>query len=400
MVRASLRSQSIDPSVVVWILIDNGSTDRSAEIVQAEPDWLESMELHNKGMLAPRSRQPETVALAALCDALADFSKETAEIGPWRSGAFASLARSGALAGFIPADCGGTAATESVILEMFAAIASRCLTTALVLTQWASACRIIAGGEPAVRSARLPALARGETPTTVGISQLSTSRRHLGRPALMAAHSNGTWRLNGLCPWVTGADSSDTIVTGGLTESGEQFFFVVPTDAVGLDIAPPMQMLSLSGSRTSSVVFREVEPADVIRPAEAGVRTGGLATTALAVGATRAAIAILDGEAYARPSLEPVAAGLRAEVDELWRQLDAAADGGVEPADRDRLRVHANGLVVRAAQAALTASKGAGFVAGHPVERLVRESMFFLVWSCPQAVSSAVMCELAGIGIP
>jgi alkylation response protein AidB-like acyl-CoA dehydrogenase len=331
---------------------------------------------------------------------LAGLAQETADIGPWRSGAFASLARSGALAGFIPADCGGTAATEPAVLEMLAALSARCLTTALALTQWASACRIIAGGEPALRSARLPALSRGDTPTTVGISQLSTSRRHLGTPALQAARSDGIWRLNGLCPWVTGADSSDTIVTGAPTEAGEQLFFVVSTAAHGLDIAPPMQMLALSGSRTSSVVFKEVEPADVIRPAEAGVRTGGLATTALAVGSTRAAIAILDEEARGRPALEPVAAGLRTEVDELWRQLDAAADGGIEPADRDRLRAHANGLVVRAAQAALTASKGAGFVTGHPAERLVRESMFFLVWSCPQSVTSAVMCELAGLEYP
>jgi len=351
-------------------------------------------------MFTPGCRHPDHVALSALGDTLAGLAQETTEIGPWRSGAFASLARSGALAGFIPADCGGTAASEPAILEMLAAIAARCLTTALALTQWASACRIIAGGEPALRSARLPALARGDTPTTVGISQLSTSRRHLGTPALVAARSNVSWRLNGLCPWVTGADSSDTIVTGAITETGEQLFFVVSTTAKGLDIAPPMQMLALSGSRTSSVSFQQVEPADVIVPAEAGVRTGGLATTALAVGSARAAIAILDEEARGRPALEPVAAGLRAEMDELWRQLDAAADGGIEPADRDRLRAHANGLVVRAAQAALTASKGAGFVAGHPAERLVRESMFFLVWSCPQSVSSAVMCELAGIGIP
>jgi alkylation response protein AidB-like acyl-CoA dehydrogenase len=351
-------------------------------------------------MFTPGCRHPDPVALSALCETLAGLAQETADIGPWRSGAFASLARSGALAGFIPADCGGTAATEPAILEMLAAVAARCLTTALVLTQWASACRIIAGGEPALRSARLPALARGDTPTTVGISQLSTSRRHLGTPALVAARSNGTWRLTGLCPWVTGADSSDTIVTGALTENGEQFFFVVPTAAKGLAIAPPMQMLALSGSRTSSVSFDQVEPADVIVPAEAGVRTGGLATTALAVGVTRAAIAILDEEARGRPALEPVSAGLRAEVDDLWRQLDAAADGGIEPADRDRLRAHANGLVVRAAQAALTASKGAGFVAGHPAERLVRESMFFLVWSCPQSVTSAVMCELAGLEYP
>jgi len=359
-----------------------------------------TLSLHNGDMFTPGCRHPNPVALSALCDGLAAMATETMEIGPWRSDAFVALARSGGLAGFIPADCGGTEASEPALLEMLAAISSRCLTTALALTQWASACRIIVGGEPALRSARLPALARGDTLTTVGISQLSTSRRHLGTPALIAARSNGTWRLTGLCPWVTGGDSSDTIVTGAMTESGDQLFFVVPTDAVGLDIAPPMQMLALSGSRTSSVSFQQVEPADVIVPAEAGVRTGGLATTALAVGSTRAAIAILDKEACTRPAIEPVAAGLRGDVDQLTKHLDAAAEHGIEPADRDRLRTHANGLVVRAAQAALTASKGAGFVAGHPAERLVRESMFFLVWSCPQSVSSAVMCELAGIGIP
>ena len=356
--------------------------------------------LHNGGMFTPDLRLPDPVMIAALGDELTALASQTAAIGPWRSGAFAALARSGALAGFIPADCGGTEADEPALLRLLAAIAARCLTTALVLSQWASGCRIIAGGDRAVRKSRLPALARGETPTTVGISQLSTSRRHLGSPALTAARIHNTWRLTGLCPWVTGADSSDTIVTGALTETGEQFFFVVSTSAAGLDIAPPMQMLALSGSRTSSVAFRDVEPADVIVPAEAGVRTGGLATTALAVGATRAAIAIIDDEARARSALEPVAVGLQTELDELVQRLDAAADGGIEPADRDRLRAHANGLVVRAAQAALTASKGAGFVAGHPAERLVRESLFFLVWSCPQSVSAAVMCELAGLGSP
>ena len=49
----------------------------------------------------------------------------------------------------------------------------------------------------------------------------------------------------------------------------------------------------------------------------------------------------------------------------------------------------------RAAQAYLAASKGAGFVVGHPAERAVREAMFFLVWSCPQPVVSAALREFA-----
>ena len=338
---------------------------------------------------------PDPDALAALARALSACADDTRSRGPWKSGAFNLLARSGALAGFIPTDCGGTAADEAAIVTLLVAIAENCLTTALALTHWASACRITAGGAGDLRRTLLPALARGDVHTTVGISQLSTSRRHLGAPSLSATRDGDGWRLNGLCPWVTGADSSDTIVTGALTTPGEQLFFVVPRTALGVTIAPPLEMLALSGSRTSSVTFADVSPLYVIVPdAAGGVRTGGLATTALALGSTHAALALLDEEAVSRPALAPVAAGLRAEAVEIAARLHGPAG---EQSTRDRLRADANSLVVRAAQAALTAAKGAGFVVGHPAERLVRESMFFLIWSCPQSVSTAVLCELAGV---
>jgi alkylation response protein AidB-like acyl-CoA dehydrogenase len=353
---------------------------------------------HNAVMFTPGCRHPDQAALRSLVAELAALAGRTDDVGPWRSGGFLALARSGLLAGFIPADCGGTEASEPALLEALAAIAEQCLTTALVVSQWASACRIIAAGPASLRAARLPALARGETPTTVGISQLSTSQRHLATPALTAARGTDGWRLDGLCPWVTGADSCDTIVTGAVANDGERLFFVVPTAAAGLLIDPPLPLVALSGSRTSRVIFRGVPPADVIvPPADGGVRTGGLATTALAVGCIRAAVGVVDREAGPRAALEPVAAGLRDEADEIAAHLERLASHGGEPADRDRLRARATSLAVRAAQAALTASKGAGFVAGHPAGRLARESLFFLVWSCPESVSTAVMCELAGL---
>lgn len=331
------------------------------------------------------------------CAEIAAQAPCTAVDGPWRSGAFAALARHGVLAGFVPADAGGTGATEAALVATLVAVAERCLTTALALSQWAAAVRIIAGGSRASRR-RLPALARGEQLTTVGISQLTTSRQHGPTPALVAVPEGESWRLDGLCPWVTGADSVDTIVTGAATAAGDRLFFVVPTTAAGLEIDPPLDMLALAGSRTAAVRFRGVRAADVIPAESTGPRTGGLATTALAVGATRAAVTLVQAEAAARPGLVPVATGLGADVEALAARLTSAATHGVAPADRDRLRADANGLVVRAAQAALTAAKGAGFVRGHPAERLARESLFFLVWSCPQAVSDAVLCELAGLG--
>jgi alkylation response protein AidB-like acyl-CoA dehydrogenase len=354
--------------------------------------------VHTEAMFVKDRDTPDPIGLHATCGELATLAERTAVEGPWRSGAFAGLARRGVLAGFIPEEAGGTGAREPAILSAITAIAERCLTTALALTQWASAVRMLAGGPPELRASLLPPLARGEATTTVGISQLTTSRQHVGSPALVAsAEADGSWRLDGLCPWVTGADSSDTIVTGAATAGGDQRFFVVRTDAPGLVIEHPLEMLALSGSRTSVVRFQAVCPLAVILPPAGGPRTGGLATTAVALGATQAALDVLRRESEQRPSLAPVTAHLATEAADLSAQLQAAAGAGIDAAARDRLRTDANSLVVRAAQAAITATKGAGFVRGHPVERLARESLFFLVWSCPQAVATATLCELAGL---
>lgn len=343
--------------------------------------------------MTPSDASPRLSVACAEIDALAH---RTAAEGPWRTGALAALARHGVLASFVPADAGGTGAGEPETIAALAAVAERCLTTALALSQWAAAARILAtmAGDP---RDRLPRLACGAEFTTVGISQLTTSRQHGPAPALVATPDAGGWRLDGLCPWVTGADSVDTIVTGAATHDGGRMFFVVPTAAAGLEVGPPLDMLALTGSRTAEVRFRGVRVAEAIPAGADGPRTGGLGTTALALGATRAAVALVRGEATSRPALASIAAGLEAESADLAGRLAAAATHGIDVADRDRLRADANGLVVRAAQAALTAAKGAGFVRGHPAERLARESLFFLVWSCPQAVSGAVLCELAGL---
>jgi alkylation response protein AidB-like acyl-CoA dehydrogenase len=139
--------------------------------------------------------EPDSAALELVCSRLAELAERTAAEGPWRSGAFAALARHGVLAGFVPVESGGTGAGESAILLVITAIAERCLTTALALTQWASAVRVITGGPAELRTALLPSLARGDTLTTVGISQLTTSRQHVGAPVLTATpQADGSWR--------------------------------------------------------------------------------------------------------------------------------------------------------------------------------------------------------------
>ncbi len=45
----------------------------------------------------------------------------------------------------------------------------------------------------------------------------------------------------------------------------------------------------------------------------------------------------------------------------------------------------------------LAAAKGTGYMIGHPAGRWCREALFFLIWSCPQPVMSAHLCQLAGL---
>jgi alkylation response protein AidB-like acyl-CoA dehydrogenase len=345
---------------------------------------------------------PTGPALESLCERIADRADATRTVGPWRSGVFQQLAESGCLAGWIAPVDGGTGAAEPAIMELLVAVAGRCLTSALALTQWASAVRILGRADQATRQRLLPGLAAGHQFTTVGISQLTTSRQHLARPAVSAHPGPAGWRLTGTCPWVTGADSVHTIVTGAVTKpvdsAAEPRFFAIDAASPGVTVEPPLEMLAVSGSRTSCVRLEEVPVVAEMPPATTpGGQTGGLGTTALALGSTRAALRLIDDEADRRPALMPVAAELTREANAIERVFRQAAGNGCEAAERNQLRQRANALVTRAAQAALTASKGAGFVVGHPAERLLRESMFFLVWSCPQPVTESLLCDLAGL---
>lgn len=342
-------------------------------------------------------------SLAELCQEIKSIDAKTRELGPWKSGAFSTLASRGCFAGWIKKRDGGTEASETEIMQFLISIASSCLTTALALTQWASAVRIISRGNKETRAHFLPDFITGQQFTTVGISQLTTSRQHLGRPILTAKKTDAGWSLHGKCPWVTGADSVNTLVTGAVPlnskeSQGTPHFFILRMDTAGIRVAPPMDLLALTGSRTSSIELKNVPAeADITPQSEPGPQTGGLGTTALALGSTRASLAILEQESRLRDSLKTITSEIEKEVSTIEADLFEATTCGINTQERNLLRQRANTLVTRTSQAALTASKGAGFVKGHPIERLIRESMFFLVWSCPQSVTESLLCDFAGI---
>jgi alkylation response protein AidB-like acyl-CoA dehydrogenase len=137
-------------------------------------------------------------------------------------------------------------------------------------------------------------------------------------------------------------------------------------------------------------------PVENVMSLGVGAKSGGLQTSALAIGLSSAAVAFLEKEATRRSDLSAPVGELRRDQEKLEADLLSLAVGR-EVCSFEQLRVRSNSLALRSTQAALAAAKGTGYVVGHPAGRWCREALFFLVWSCPQPVMAANLCELAGM---
>ncbi|MEM8864767.1 MAG: acyl-CoA dehydrogenase family protein [Planctomycetota bacterium] len=355
---------------------------------------------------------PDDPALADLCEELAKRAPATDLSGDWPAEQLGLCGDAGVFRWFLPKEYGGFAWDDASVVRGYLKLSAACLTTTFVITQRTAASRRLALCEnEALKDRLLPALASGESFATVGISHLTTSGRHLAKPRLAATRTDGGWRLNGVAPWATGAVAADNLVIGATVVDGEQatpdeILVAVPQETSGVTVAEPFQLVGVSASATGAINFADAFVPDeqvmagpiekVLSAVSRGASTGGHETSTLALGLAAAAVDFLKSEATGRDDLAEATESLSAEHAELVADLLSVARG--EPAcTSESLRTRANSLVLRATQASLAAAKGAGYVAGHPVGRWCREALFFMVWSCPQPVMSANLCELAGI---
>ena len=345
--------------------------------------------------------------LEAMAVRLAGADGPADEAGTWPESLWSILVEAGATRWALPASLGGEACDREVVIERYARVAEGSLTAAFILSQHDAAVRrLLAASDRPVARRWLGTIADGRAFTTVGISQLTTSRRH-GTQALVAREAApGSYRLDGVMPWVTAAGHADVIVTGAVLDDGRQLLIALPTDRPGLSVRPPFPLAALQASCTCEVLCDSVEvtgsdllagpSSDVMaNPGAAG--TGGLETSALALGMARAALVALAGEAPRRDDLaEPVDA-LAESWRQAWSALIANARGTAEALTSAQLRAQANALVLRLTQAYLTARKGTGFLRTEAAQRWARQALFFLVWSCPGPVAQAAIRDLAGL---
>ncbi len=360
--------------------------------------------------MTDRITSPDHPALPELCRRLTELDTTLVGEDSWPADQIRLCGKYGVFEWFVAADCGGQEWSDVDLIRGYLALSGACLTTAFILTQLTGASRRIEGtNNEALRGRLLPDLLTGDHLATLGVSHMTTSRRHLGTPAMQARQTESGFVLNGFSAWVTGSTRADTVVIGAELDDGRQVLVALPTDRPGVSRPTPGSLVALSASQTGPVHCDEVEVTDadlLAGPVENVLQTGrgggagGLQTSTLALGLAQVALRYTLGEAERRPELQEPADALGAESKVLIAALLAAASGTTVEAgglDVQSLRVRANSLVLRATQMGLAAAKGAGYAAGHPAGRWCREALFFLVWSCPQQVMAENLRELAGL---
>jgi len=347
---------------------------------------------------------PDNPELKTLCDHLASLSDDSA----WPEDALQRCATAGFYRWFVSKEAGGFDWSTSDIARGYLELSKANLTVTFILTQRVAALRRIAGCQnDALKKRLIEPLLAGVQSATVGISHLTTSRQHLGKPVLAATEVENGFRVNGMSPWVTGG-FADLVLMGGSAvdqnenADGREILFVVRSADEKVTVKPGFDLVALSASQTGAVTVDDlfVPNEDVVAgPVEQvlvgnGGGAGSLQTSVLALGLAKAAIDFIESEAQHRADLATAQSALREQHEALCRDLFTAAEGSTEVTAAE-IRSQANSLALRATQSALVAAKGAGFVTGHPVGRWCREALFFLVWSCPQEVSQANLDEFA-----
>lgn len=330
-------------------------------------------------------------ALEPLIPDIRRHAEEIDQTGHWPAEDLETLGRAGILRMAMPVELGGIGASAIQQHLAYEAIARASMGVALILSQRDAAIGLIDASASPARHALLSELASNAF-GTVGIAQLTTSRQG-GAPALGAIRDGDGYRIDGLIPWCTGAAKATFIIAGAVDEAGRQLLFALRPEADGVKIDPPLPLVALRSTWTTAIRCEQVRigPDDLLSGPASKVLVRGnnlpLGQAYLAMGLCRGAIDLIaehrsEAARSASESFETQLSEIRCRVIELSdpaRDREALAEA---PAIRGRC----NDLAVRVTHAAAALYKGTALLAGHPAQRLAREAMFLLVWSCPSAV--------------
>jgi alkylation response protein AidB-like acyl-CoA dehydrogenase len=345
--------------------------------------------------LDPSSRRTEAGTIAGLDAVVAAVEERAAAVDRGASDvrpALRELGAAGLLALGTPAQPGDLTDQAEVIRTL----ARSCMSTAF--SAWAQRMAIgylSAWGTEELRTSLLPQLVTGARTGATAMATAFQDALGLREVSVTAREQDGEVVLDGMIPWASNlfADGA-VVVLPARTVDGRRLIVAVTTDVAGVQLPAYPPLLALGTTASTSMKLEGVRiPAawvltDRFLDFLADVRPSFLLLqTAFCLGIADAA---LDG---ATGRFTGPAVVLEADHDALLaRRDDLAADharllarGG--PADEAtvRLRLHAGRLGVDATRHEAGVRGGAGYLAGSPVARRLREAAFLPIQSPTEA---------------
>ena len=290
----------------------------------------------------------------------------------------------------VPPEFGGDGLDPLALHEKYESLAAASLAVTFVLTQHDGAVGYLAAADGF--GDLLTDYASGRRLASVGISHLTTSRGG----GVTARLDGGGLALDGLVPWSTAADVADDVVVAATCEDGRQVLALVhPKADAGVEVPPPPPIVALAATRTGTIRLDHVRlPRDRLVAVGHGVlarRDGKLpiGQAFLALGHARGAVDLIrDADAETADQLTGELSDVRHRV------IEHVGEASPDTAEGDRLRGETILLAQRACLAAVAVYKGAALVNDHPAQRLAREALFLLVWSCPGPVRDCTLQRL------
>ena len=347
------------------------------------------------GSPLPRDYNPRMPSLNAILPDIAKRATDRDIADHWPADELAQLATIGAMRWVLDLD-------PLALHQQYEQIASASLAVALAFTQRDSAVQLVdQSPDFARRDELLKRFASNKLWATIGIAQLTTSRQG-GPPALLATETADGFDLHGVIPWCTGADIADFIIAGAGIADGRQILFALPKDLPGVTIDPPMPLVALRATRTTEVHLNHARldrslilrgPTDrVLAARKKGVPFGQVF---LALGLCKAALDLIREHTSdaGRRAYDAFAPELKLLHDRVMH-LSSPQGEREASAAAPTTRADVSDFAIRVTHAAVTLYKGSALLATHPAQRLAREAMFLLVWSCPGNVIDCTLDRL------
>ena len=301
----------------------------------------------------------------------------------------------------VPPEYGGQGLATHERLATYLALARGDMSVALYVTQHEGAVDLIVGCDnEALKQAWLPRFASGEVLTTIGYSQLTTSRQG-GAPAMRARAADEGYVLDGVMPWVTGAPYVDNVACGAVLDDGQQILVLLDMAAPGVRVVPAEPLAALNSTHTCEVFCDNVavDGSLVIAGPELNVLSLRSALRLLLVSATGTGLAlgIMDElEAMGGSDYDGVRETMAAAIATTRAQVELLAERGeVNQEPIDALRVEVNEILLRLGGILMVVAKGSGYRRRAVAQRLAAEANFFAVWSASGRVRAATAARLA-----